>query len=170
VQSAIGVAQQNGERTNPMTISNELKEVRLQKREILKTERKLKAQIKLQDDLERWKALTDLKQQFVSRLSESKHSRGYNLTKLGKMQDYYIFQNPKNKKQKAVVASTEWVKGYLSKGGNEADLISQANTTRLSAWKRMNPKKKRKVKSSSENPSNKISSGKSAAIKSQGVG
>lgn len=169
MQSAIGVAQNNGERTSPMTTSKDLQEVRAQKKEILKREKKLKAEIKLQDDLERWKALTDLKQQFVSRLSESKHSRGYNLTKLGKMQDYYIFQNPKNKKQKAVVASTDWVKDYLSGGGSEAELISQANNTRLSAWKRMNPKKKRKSKSSSKNASNKISSGKSAAIKQQGV-
>lgn len=153
-----------------MTISDELKEVRAQKREILKDERRLKAQAKLENDLERWKALTDLKQSFVSRLSESKHSRGYNLEKLGKMQDYYIFQNPHNKKQKAMDKNAVWVKDYLSKGGynKEADLISQADKTRLSSWKRMNPKKKRK--SSSIISSKKISSGKSAAIKKQGVG
>ena len=52
MQSAIGVAQNNGERINPMTISDELKEVRAQKREILKDERRLKAQAKLENDLE----------------------------------------------------------------------------------------------------------------------
>ena len=170
MQSAIGVALNNGERTSLMKISKELKEVQAQKREILREEKRLKGQIKLQDDLERWKELTELKQQFVSRLSEAKFSRGYSLAKLGKMQDYYIFQNPKNKKQKAVDNTTKWVKDYLSKGGNEADLISQANITRSNYWRRMNPSKKRKQKSSSKKSSNKISSGKSAAIKQQGVG
>ena len=153
-----------------MTIKKDLEEVRAQKREILKEERRLKAQAKLEDDLERWKKLTELKQQFVSQLSDSKYSRGYNLAKLGKMQDYYIFQNPKNKKQKAVDKNANWVREYLSKGGNEADLISQADNTRMSAWKRMHPRKRRYPQILSDKPSNKISSGKSTAIKQQGIG
>jgi hypothetical protein len=155
-----------------MTISKELKEVRAQKREILKEERRLKSLAKLENDLERWKELTELKQSFISRLRESKHSRGYSLTKLGKMKEYYIFQNPKDKKQKAVDSSEEWVKDYCSSGGNngEADLISQANKTRLNVWRRMNPKMKRKTKPKMQKLAKKLSSGKSAAIKQQGVG
>ena len=171
MQSAIGVAQNNGERINPMTIDKELKEVRAQKKEILKEERRLKAQAKLENDLERWKALTELKQQFISSLSESKHSRGYNLIKLGKMQDYYIFQHPKNRKQKAVDASAQWVKDYCSAGGmnSESDLINEANRTRLNVWKRMNPKRKKKMKPQMQKLLKTLSSGKSAAIKKQGV-
>jgi len=155
-----------------MTTSSELKKVREQKKEILKEERRLKSEIKLENDIERWKALTDLKQQFITLLKESGHSRGYNLIKLGKMKDYYIFQNPNDKKQKALDSSAQWVKDYLSQGGNnsKAELIQSANKTRLGVWRRMTPKKKTKAKSKNRNPSNKLSSGKSAAIKKQGVG
>ena len=153
-----------------MTIKKDLEAVRAQKREIIKEEKRLKAQEKLADGLERWKHLTALKGTLEAQLSNSKHARGYNLTKLGKMQRYYTLQNPNNKKQKAMSKDAEWVKDYLSKGGNEADLISQADKTRMSAWKRMNPRKRRNPNILSDKPSNKISSGKSAAIKQQGIG
>ena len=131
---------------------NRIRQLKQSKRDIDKEIRRYQQAVKLKSQVDKWKDITEVKNKVLDTLKSNPKTSGMSLKKILAMQDYYIYQNPKNTKQKASDKSVQWVKDYLAKGGNEASLIDTANKTRPMAWKKMMGRKKTTTKKSTSKP------------------
>tara|TARA_R110000796_G_scaffold31431_1_gene83352 strand:+ start:1248 stop:1709 length:462 start_codon:yes stop_codon:yes gene_type:complete len=121
---------------------DEIAEIRKQQKQLAKREQELKLRKAAEKDMDKWKALTELKHRFQEELKESEYSVGMNLSKLASMADYYEYQNPKNPTQKSFSKESTWVSNY-SQRGDVADLIEKAKATRHQAYMKMMNKGKK---------------------------
>ncbi len=60
------------------------------------------------------------------------------------MQEYYVYQNPNLHKLKTSNEHADWVQQWIKEGNKIETLIETANKTRPSAWRKMNPVRKKK--------------------------
>ena len=111
--------------------------------------KQLKEVNKLKASVEKWKDITDVKNKVLGVIKQNESTKGFSLKKLMNMQEYYIYQNPKNTKQKGSDESADWVKKFTSSGGDIATLIDTANKSRPTAWKKLMGRKKTTSKKSS---------------------
>jgi hypothetical protein len=131
--------------------SMELEQIRKEKRDLVKREKELKKRAQAEKHMEKWQALTALKQKFQQELKDSGHSYGMTLKKLADMEEYYEYQNPDNTKQKASDDDVKWVKEYIQKN-DVASLIEKARATRYQTYMRtMKNKKKKQANPSGSN-------------------
>lgn len=129
--------------------SMELEAIRKEKRDLVKREKELKKRVQAEKHMDKWEALTALKQKFQQELKDSGHSYGMTLKKLADMEEYYEYQNPDNTKQKASTKDVEWVINYTN-NNDVAALIEKARATRYQTYMRT-MKKKRKTKADTSN-------------------
>ena len=61
--------------------------------------KQLKEVNKLKASVEKWKDITDVKNKVLGVIKQNESTKGFSLKKLMNMQEYYIYQNPKNTKQ-----------------------------------------------------------------------
>ena len=135
---------------NKLDYKDELAEIRKQQKELAKREKALKSRRVAEKDIDKWRALTELKHRFQKELKESDYSVGMNLSRLASMDDYYEYQNPKNPTQKSFSQDVAWVKNYTEKS-DVAELIAKAQETRHQAcMKAMKKGKKTASKTSSK--------------------
>jgi len=127
-----------------------IRKLRQSKRDIDKEIRREQQAIKLKSQVDKWKDITDVKNKVFNTLKSAPATSGMSLKKILAMQDYYIYQNPKNTKQKATDKNADWVKDYLKKGGSEATLLDTANKSRPMAWKKMMGRKKTTTKKATD--------------------
>ena len=156
-------------------LKQELDELRKKKRDLAKREKQIKAEQKLEKDIEKWQRIMDVKSACEKLIKDADIGMKMNLKKLDSFPDYYIYQHPVNKKLKTADRNALWVKQYLDETpmderggmqGVEADLIATARKTRLSAWKRAVNKKTRKQRVAAGGNAG----GKAKAVGSVGVG
>jgi len=112
--------------------------------------KRIKEAQKMQQSINRWKEITDVKNDVINLIKKADSTRGFSLKKLMSMQEYYIYQNPKNTKQKGSDENADWVKKFISSGGKISTLIDTANKSRPVAWKKISGRKKTTTKKSSK--------------------
>ena len=135
---------------NKLDYKDELAAIRKQQKDLAKREKALKSRQVAEKDIDKWRALTELKHRFQKELKESDYSVGMNLSRLASMDDYYEYQNPKNPTQKSFSQDVAWVKNYTEKS-DVAELIAKAQETRHQAcMKAMKKGKKTASKTSSK--------------------
>jgi len=130
-------------------LSEELKEIQKKRRELKKREKDLKEHLKVEKDIKKWQKIMDVRAACNKVIRDANLGMSLTLSKLEKYPDYYVYQHPVLKKLKTSDINKDWVQKYLNNtdprggtGGVEADLIATAVKSRVSAWKRMNKKKK----------------------------
>ena len=147
------------------SVSKELTELRQKKRDLAKREKQLKAEAKLEKEIEKWHKIMTAKQACEKIIRDSNIGIRMSLKKLDTFPDYYIYQHPTKTKLKSADLNAEWVQEFL-RTGTEAALLAQAKKTRLRAWKRAVGKKK-KVNT---NPLGAMGGGKKKAVSSVAIG
>lgn len=146
---------------NKLDYKEELAEIRKQQKALAKREAALKNRKVAEKDMDRWKALTELKHRFQKELKESDYSVGMNLSKLASMDDYYEYQNPKNPTQKSFSQDSAWVNNYTQKS-DIAELIAKAQETRYQAYLRTMKKGKNTTSKTNQKPNDaRVSAGQS---------
>ena len=137
-----------------MKVSDELKSVRKEKRQLAKKERELLLETKIEKDMQKWRKIGELKADCNKLIKDADLGMRMNLTKLDRHPEYYIYQHPVHKKQKTGNRDEQWVKEYIGDArpqdggitGTIEDLIGCARKSRLASWKRMLRKEARKKK------------------------
>lgn len=126
-------------------VDEEIKRLQSARRELVKQEKILKEEKRLQKDMEKWVKIMELRAQCEKMLDNADIGMRFNLKKLVSFPAYYVYQHPTNGKLRTSDRNAEWVKQYLGeipygdKGGMtgvEADLIDTARKSTLRTWKR----------------------------------
>jgi len=162
-----------------ISIQDELKKIRKEKRALVKREKDLKTETSIEKDTDRWQRIMDAKVACYKIIKSANLGKSMNLTKLEKFPDFYIYQHPTQRDRRTNNRNELWVQQYIGEkpmdltggvSGVEADLLDTAQKTRFAAWKRVNKKKKRVAKVLSQSATKKGGSGKAKAVGSVGVG
>jgi len=136
-------------------VNAELAQLRKQKRELVKREKELIVERKLEKNIGKWKVIMDARTKMEEIIDSTDFGRRMGLHEIAKFPTFYIYQHPINKKLKTSNINAKWVQQYLGNippdstggmGGVEADLLDTARKSTLNTWKRLNNKKKRKAK------------------------
>jgi len=163
VQSAIGVARNNGEREIQMAdntnkkltekMKDELRELkkanRVKEREKQKRIKLQAEKQKMEEDIAVWKVITKLKETVDEQLKGNPLIKRYNIKQISNIPDYYEYQHPDDAKQKGNDKNVDWVKKYLSAGGTERQLLETATESRVKLWRRISWKRPIKTTSKS---------------------
>jgi len=123
-------------------VEENLKKLQQSKRDIEKQIKQMKQASKLSASVEKWKEISAVKSDVINTLKSNDSTKGFSLQRLISMQDYYIYQHPKNSKQKGNDDKAEWVQKFIKSGGDIKTLIATANSSRPMAWSKMTKRKK----------------------------
>lgn len=161
------------------SVDDELKELRKQKREILKQEKALKREKTLETKMDDWQKIVETREACKKIFRAAKLGNRMTLSKLDSFPNYYTYQHPFNKKLKTDNRDEYWVLEYIGEKpmgptggvqGDEADLIATARKSRLAAWTRANKKQKRISRVLAKSSKIMANTGKAKAVGSVGVG
>ena len=140
-------------------LTDEMKSLRQEKRELVKREKELKEHIKLEKDMLKWQKIMDVRTACLELVKDAELGMSMKLSKLEKFPDYFLYQHPTKTKLKTHDRSEDWVKMYLGEipmdatggvTGDEADLLNTARKSRLRAWKRLNKTVKKNTKTTTK--------------------
>jgi hypothetical protein len=150
-------------------IDKEIEQVLAAQRDIKKRLRQLRQTEKLHDDFQTWRKMTELKEKIDKLIRQSGlPGRLQTLKKIAEFPKEYIYQHPNEPHKKSMTLDAPWVKSFLAKGGNENNLVSKADATRLGVLRRAMPTRKKKKQSNSDTDTSKKGS-KSAASSAKGI-
>ena len=93
-----------------------------EKRELAKEIKRIRSETKIAENVDKWKEISSVRNKIMDTIKTNSATKGFSLKRLMSMQEYYIYQN----------------------------LIETANKTRPSAWRKMNPVRKKKKSTTAE--------------------
>ena len=121
-----------------------------EKRELAKEIKRIRSETKIAESVDKWKEISSVRNKIMDTIKTNSATKGFSLKRLMSMQEYYIYQNPNLHKLKTSNEHADWVKEWVSSGNKIETLIETANTTRPSAWRKMNPVRKKKKSTTAE--------------------
>ena len=131
----------------------EITRLQKEKRQLEKDIKHIRRESKLAESVDRWKEISNVRNKVIETIKTNSATKGFSLKRLMSMQEYYIYQNPNLHKLKTSNKDADWVQEWMKRGNSIEKLIETANMTRPSAWRKMNPVRKKKT--TTEAPKNK---------------
>ena len=128
----------------------EITRLQKEKRQLEKDIKHIRRESKLAESVDRWKEISNVRNKVIETIKTNSATKGFSLKRLMSMQEYYIYQNPNLHKLKTSNKDADWVQEWLKSGNGIEKLIETVNTTRPSAWRKMNPVRKKKTTDSAE--------------------
>jgi len=129
-------------------MKTELKELkkahRTKEREKTKRIRAQMEVIRMDEDIEAWKVITQVKIGIAQQLTGNKLTKGYNIKHIAAIPDYYEYQHPTEAKKKSNSKDADWIKAFLDGGGTEKQMIDAAALSRVKVWRRIAWKRSKK--------------------------